>query len=198
MLANIFFALFLIGLSAVLFLRHWQQWRNRDRLDPRDADFFRRQLRRRVQTSAMIGNGWSGRAIRSDVVRIQLAPWRTGWWSYWSCCGSCCWPWPTSLPRGCICLACGVTCWWNKPVWEAELRRSARYRRGCGSITAGHAARDLTPCRWVATILRCRRSRLPHLAIPNPPWAIAQLFPAAGPLDGRQISFVHRIAEPTR
>jgi len=55
MLANIFFALFLIGLSAVLFLRHWQQWRNRDRLDPRDADFFRRQLRRRVQTSAMIG-----------------------------------------------------------------------------------------------------------------------------------------------
>jgi len=57
MLANIFFALFLIGLLAVLFWRHWQQWRNRehDQLNPRDADFFRRQLRRRVQASAMIG-----------------------------------------------------------------------------------------------------------------------------------------------
>ena len=58
MLANTIFASFLIGLSAVLFLWHWQQWRSEEQVhnsDPRDARFYRTQLRRRAQASAMLG-----------------------------------------------------------------------------------------------------------------------------------------------
>jgi hypothetical protein len=51
------FSLFLVAASAVMLGLHWRTWRcfQAQPLDEREYDFRRRQFRRRMQTSAMLG-----------------------------------------------------------------------------------------------------------------------------------------------
>ena len=52
-----YFGYFLIGLSAIFFAMHWQQWREwiQARANSRRREFVRRQLQRRMVASGLIG-----------------------------------------------------------------------------------------------------------------------------------------------
>ena len=57
MLPNLIFATVLFAIAALLMLQHEWTWRKvlRNEKDQREVDFARRQYRRRVQTSGLIG-----------------------------------------------------------------------------------------------------------------------------------------------
>ncbi len=54
---TLIFAALLVALSLALLAMHWNTWRQADHggLAERERDFFRRQFRRRIQASGMLG-----------------------------------------------------------------------------------------------------------------------------------------------
>ncbi len=84
-LSSALIALVFCGTSAGLIVWHIRAWkllRDAD-LQPREMEFRRRQYRRRMQTSAMLG--LLGAAVFVGQVLMTLVTWRLFLVVYWSC-----------------------------------------------------------------------------------------------------------------
>jgi hypothetical protein len=72
MTATHYFGYFLVGTSAVLLAQHWQAWRARAAISPVELAYLRRQLQRRIVSSALIGVVGAAMTL---IDRVPRKPW---------------------------------------------------------------------------------------------------------------------------